>query len=195
MMSVTHSIGPVDLTVGTVDKTAGVSTVVDNLFTQGTIPINAVSVSYTPTTTVGAANGEVTFGATDSSKYAFLLHCFLHLLMDKMVLSLRFTGEIGYVPITSTAPASRYWGIDQTLTYGGGNSGTQLLSSSGIVDTGTTLLLIATDAFQAYQRATGAVLDPATGLLTITEDQHAKLQSMFFKIGDVSETPASSCQF
>lgn len=68
-----------------------------------------------------------------------------------------FTGEITFVPITSTSPASQYWGIDQTITYG--SSGTALLTSSGIVDTGTTLLLIATDAFNTYQTDTGATLD------------------------------------
>lgn len=51
-----------------------------------------------------------------------------------------------------------YWGISQDLTYG--QNGTSLLSgNSGIVDTGTTLLLIATDAFQKYQQATGATED------------------------------------
>ena len=58
---------------------------------------------------------------------------------------------------TSTTPAAYYWGIDQTITYG---TSTSILSNNaGIVDTGTTLLLIATDAFQKYQQATGATLD------------------------------------
>jgi len=70
---------------------------------------------------------------------------------------LRFTGDINYVPITKTSPASNYWGIDQTVSYGQG--GTTLLKASGIVDTGTTLLLLATDAFHAYQKATGATID------------------------------------
>ena len=64
---------------------------------------------------------------------------------------------MNYVPITPTSPASAYWGIDQTLTYG---ENTKILdSTAGIVDTGTTLLLIATDAFQAYEKATGAKMD------------------------------------
>ena len=46
-----------------------------------------------------------------------------------------FTGQITYTPITSTAPASNYWGIDQTVTYG--ESGTTLMDNlAGIVDTG-----------------------------------------------------------
>ena len=94
----------------------------------------------------------------------------------------RTTGDMTFVPITSTSPASAYWGIDQDVTYG--SSGTTLLSgSAGIVDTGTTLLLLATDAFQAYQDATGATPDESTGLLSLTEAQFANLQSLFFTIG------------
>ena len=86
-----------------------------------------------------------------------------------------------FVPITSTSPASQYWGIDQDVTYG---TDTSLLSgSAGIVDTGTTLLMIATDAFQAYQKATGATMDQTTGLLKISQSQFDNLQSLFFSIG------------
>ena len=69
----------------------------------------------------------------------------------------RFTGSVEYVPITKKEPANRYWGIDQTVTYG--QSTPIMNNSAGIVDTGSTLLLIATDAFQAYQKATGAAMD------------------------------------
>lgn len=45
-------------------------------------------------------------------------------------------------PITSTSPANEFVGIDQTITYGA--AGTPILPmTSGITDTGTTLLLIA----------------------------------------------------
>ncbi|KAJ6507706.1 acid protease [Mycena vitilis] len=156
-------IGPVDLTTGTVASTQTVPTVTDNLFSQGTIPTESIGISYIPTTgTTNVANGELTFGGTDAAK---------------------FTGSISYVPITKTSPASNYWGIDQTVTYG--TSSTPILNlTAGIVDTGTTLLLLATDAFQAYQQATGATADQTTGLLTITDDQFSNLQSLFFKIGD-----------
>lgn len=96
----------------------------------------------------------------------------------------RITGEVNFVPITSTTPASAYWGIDQSLTYG--KSTTVLSGSAGIVDTGTTLLLLATDAFEAYQRATGATLDDATGLLALSAAQYSKLQSLFFTVGGVT---------
>ncbi|OCB89084.1 acid protease [Sanghuangporus baumii] len=158
-------IGPVDLTEGTVKGNQPVPTVTDNLYTQGTIPTESIGISYNPTTgTVSSSNlmnGELTFGGTDSSK---------------------LTGEITYVPITSTSPASAYWGIDQSITYG--NSETSILNTTaGIVDTGTTLLYLATDAFQAYQRATGATLDQTTGLLKLSASEYSNLQSLFFQIG------------
>jgi len=68
-----------------------------------------------------------------------------------------FTGDIHYVPITKTSPANKYWGVDQVLTYG--KTTTILKGNAGIMDTGSTLLLIATDAFHAYQKATGATVD------------------------------------
>ncbi|KAJ7673530.1 acid protease [Mycena rosella] len=157
-------IGPVDLTSSTVASTTSVPTVTDNLFKQGTIPVESIGISYVPTTsTTDAANGELTFGGTDASK---------------------FTGDISYVPITQTSPASNYWGIDQTITYG--TDQTILDLTAGIVDTGTTLLMIATDAFQAYQQATGATADSTTGLLTVTEDQFDQMESLFFQIGDTT---------
>lgn len=86
-------------------------------------------------------------------------------------------------PPASTKPANEFWGIDQTVTYGSGN--TILSSAAGIVDTGTTLILLATDAFQEYQKLTGGVLDENTGLLRITVEQYANIQSLFFNIAGV----------
>ena len=72
--------------------------------------------------------------------------------------------------------------LDQSITYG--NSTTPILTTTaGIVDTGTTLLYLATDAFQAYQRATGATLDRNTGLLKLSSSEFKNLQSLFFHIG------------
>ncbi|KAF9969142.1 hypothetical protein BGZ75_003083, partial [Mortierella antarctica] len=113
-------------------------------------------------------NGEISFGGVDDSKY---------------------TGDITYTAITSTSPASEYWGIDASAMYG---ATTPILSlTAGIVDSGTTLLLIATDAYEAFQKATGAVLDHTTGLLSLTPDQFDGLKSLFFHIGgkDFEMTP------
>lgn len=45
----------------------------------------------------------------------------------------RTSGDVNYVPITSTSPASSYWGIDQSIAY---NNQTILETTAGIVDTG-----------------------------------------------------------
>ena len=57
--------------------------------------------------------------------------------------------------------------------------------NAGIVDTGTTLIYIASDAFSQYQSATGATMDEETNLLTVSEDQFDSMSSLFFKIGGV----------
>lgn len=156
-------LGPADLTTGTLSPDTGstIPTVTDNLFAGGTITENLCSFSFEPITDSSGTqlNGEITWGGTDSSKY---------------------TGAITFAPITATSPANTFWGIDASFTYGN----TEILSSTaGIVDSGTTLLLLATDAFIKYQSATGGVLDQATGLLSITADQFGKLNSLFIHIG------------
>ena len=50
---------------------------------------------------------------------------------------------------------------------------------------GTTLILIATDAFEKYQSATGATFDSNVGLLRVTSAQYAKLKNLSFDIGGV----------
>ena len=50
---------------------------------------------------------------------------------------------------------------------------------------GTSLILIASDAFKKYQSATGGVPDSATGLLTITSEQFGNLKSIFVTVGNV----------
>ncbi|KAG2044363.1 aspartic peptidase domain-containing protein [Suillus americanus] len=115
-------IGPVGLTAGTLTKSPAktIPTVTDSLHSQGTISQKVVSVLFGPTTSQTITNGELTFGGTDAAKY---------------------TGDIGYTPVTTTNPASTYWGINESITYG---STTILSSTAGIVDTGTTFLYIAT---------------------------------------------------
>ncbi|KZO95554.1 family A1 protease [Calocera viscosa TUFC12733] len=152
-------IGPVDLTEDTVSRTNTVPTVTDNLYSQGTISEEVIGIYFAPTTTNGDVNGELTFGGVDTSKT---------------------TGSINYVGLTSTSPANEYWGIDQTITYGS----TEILNSAGIVDTGTTLVLIASDAFSTYQNAIpGSSVDQNSGLLEIPSDQVNNLQTLNFNIG------------
>ena len=112
-------IGPVDLTSNTVGNTDTVPTVSDNLLSQGIISEEVLGIYYIPASE-STSTGELTFGDYDSSA---------------------ITSSVNYVQLTTTSPASEYWGIDQSISYGGS---TILSSTAGIVDTGTTLILIAT---------------------------------------------------
>ncbi|EMD36747.1 hypothetical protein CERSUDRAFT_123806 [Gelatoporia subvermispora B] len=162
-------IGPVDLTEETLfpNDTTTVPTVTDNAFSQGLISAHEVGISFEPTSTTDPfTNGELTFGGIDSRK---------------------FTGPITFVPITTTSPASEFVGINQSITYG--TAGASILNSTaGVIDTGTTLLLIATDAMDRYVDAVGASSEPdeATGLFTIPAENFANLESLFFNIGGTS---------
>jgi hypothetical protein len=154
-------IGPLDLTEGTLtdEPNTTIPTVTDNLYSEGTISEIVVGVSFEPTTSESDANGELTFGGTDATKY---------------------TGAIAYTPLTTTYPASYYWGINESITYG---STTILAETAGIVDTGTTLILIASNAYSLYQSATGATEDRTTGLLRITTAKYDVLEDLNFNIG------------
>ncbi|KAG1814159.1 aspartic peptidase domain-containing protein [Suillus variegatus] len=157
-------LGPVELTQGslTEDVDILVPTVTDNLHRQGTIHLEVVSISFEPTTsTQSMVNGELTFGGTVRNKH----------------------GPITYTPRTTTKPASKYWGIDQSISYG---STTILSSTAGIVDVGTTFIHIATDAYNQYRTLTGGIPDAATGLLLITSTQYGALQNLNFNIGSAT---------
>ncbi len=53
------------------------------------------------------------------------------------------------------------------------------------------MVLLATDAFDKYVCATGAVPDADTGLLRITPAQFSNLKSLFFNIDGVRYLPDS----
>ncbi|KAN0136640.1 aspartic peptidase [Lactarius tabidus] len=64
-------LGPVDLTVGTMSPgtDSPIPAVIDNLFSQGYILSDLISVSFEPTTSSPDQNGELTFGGTYSIKF------------------------------------------------------------------------------------------------------------------------------
>ncbi|KAJ3555658.1 hypothetical protein NM688_g2451 [Phlebia brevispora] len=152
-------LGPVDLTSGTTTSGEEIPTVEDNAFQQGLIPARVIAVSFEPTDTAPVTNGEITFGSIDTAK---------------------FIPPITYVPLTTTSPASLYWGIDQSVTYRGE---TILIETAGIVDTGTTFLYLASDAYSRYQNVTAATVEESTGLLYVSKDQYGRLADLVFNIG------------
>jgi cathepsin E len=58
-------VGPIDLTIGTLSPLAiePVPTVTDNLFIDGIIPAAEIGIFFQPTTSAGADDGEMTWGA------------------------------------------------------------------------------------------------------------------------------------
>ncbi|KAG2358747.1 aspartic protease [Suillus spraguei] len=89
-------------------------------------------------------------------------------------------GSIAYIATTVRPRSSRYWGIDQRITYGN----TEILDAAGLVDSGTTFIYIVSDAFEKYKATTGANLDPMTELLSITPEKYGALQPLKFHIGE-----------
>lgn len=135
--------GPVDLTEGTVSNVNTVPTFMDNLLSQGSISTEVLGVSFKPESgsDTSDANGELTLGGTDSSKY---------------------TGTLTYFSKLTSGTASEYWGISiASFTYG---STTLASSASGIVDTGTTLIYIPSSAYSKFLSATGGSTDSSSGL-------------------------------
>ncbi|KAF9996750.1 hypothetical protein BGZ80_009387 [Entomortierella chlamydospora] len=163
--------GPDDLSAIT-SNGENIPTPTDNLYTSGQISSDVIGVFFKSITDGGTqeTNGEITFGGVDATK---------------------FTGSITYVPVTTVSPASQYWGIDvSSITYG-----TSKVSSTthGIVDTGTTLILLSDSSVKAlYKNIRGAALDNNSGLYTIPSSQVSKLNNITFTIGgtDFTLTPA-----
>ncbi|KAG2367619.1 aspartic peptidase domain-containing protein [Suillus spraguei] len=88
------------------------------------------------------------------------------------------TSDLTYTPLTTTEPAFyQRHSINESITYG---TTTILAETSGIVDTGTTLILIATNAYSKYISATGANEAQMTSLLRITPTKYNDLN---FKVG------------
>ncbi|KAG2140221.1 aspartic peptidase domain-containing protein [Suillus bovinus] len=155
-------LGPVGLTEGSLIDDPGMTipTVTNNLHSQGAIHRETVSIYFEPIYGVQTIiNGELTFGGTVKKEHA---------------------GSITYTPITNAYPASNYWGIDQSITYG---ALTILSSTAGVVAVGTTFIHIATDAYETYKSATGGTPDAATDLLLISSAQYAALENLDFNIG------------
>ncbi|KZP03443.1 acid protease [Athelia psychrophila] len=126
-------LGPADLTMATLNNSAETSipTVTDVLYSSRVISTEVLGVYFTPasnSTNSSSAQGELSWGAPDTSK---------------------MTGPVAYVPVTKTAPSNQSWGIDQSVSYG---SVEILKNASGIVDTGTTLVLLEQSAFCALPK-------------------------------------------
>ena len=152
-------LGPVAGTEGRVSDKQPVPTVMDNLVAQGLISKKVLGVYFVPSTERDT-QGALTFGGFDGSVIP--------------------TGKsMHYFPATKIFSAGMYLGIEPSITYG---HETIMSSNVGIIDTGTTLVMLPADAFSEYKKMTGATLDDTTGMLMITPEQYANLQDLTFKL-------------
>lgn len=150
--------GPVDLTENTVSGVSSVPTFMDNLYSQGSISTEVLGVSFRPESgsDTSDSNGELTLGGTDSSRYS---------------------GSISYFPQLQSGAAAAYWGISiAKMTYG---STTLSSSTSGIVDTGTTLIYIPSSAYSRFLSAAGGKTDSSSGLAVFSTKPTANVGITF----------------
>jgi len=155
-------LGLQGLTEGTLlnEPNQTIPTITDTL-SNGAIPQNLVALTV-PLASGSAQNGSIDFGEPDFSKN---------------------TSSISFTPLLDTGDTAGFWSLSQTIRYGNETTSVPLATNApGIVDSGTSLFLIPTAAFQTYMNLTGATIDPLSGLLTI--DSVDSLQSLFFDIGD-----------
>ncbi|KAI0294265.1 aspartic peptidase domain-containing protein [Multifurca ochricompacta] len=142
-------IGPTDLTIGT--SVANETRAVVSPQLQTTCSAKApslltlVSVSFEPTITTSVKNGELMFGGADYTKFTASSH--FHVSMWGASLSSRFqiplTRLLDLVPLLQLPLRTLFWGINESIRYG--TSTSILTTTAGIVNTGTTLILIATE--------------------------------------------------
>ncbi|KDN34020.1 hypothetical protein RSAG8_12903, partial [Rhizoctonia solani AG-8 WAC10335] len=140
-----------------------VPTIMDALFAQKKIQLNVFGLSFAPTTSQGAIDGELTFGGINLQKYK---------------------GWMDWVDKNTKKPWNEYWAFEQTIKYGD-----EILqpSSVGVVDSGTTMIRISPEAFNVYSKSLpGSKIDQRTGLLEISKDSIDKMKSLFFIINGVS---------
>ncbi|KAG2361091.1 hypothetical protein BDR07DRAFT_1288061 [Suillus spraguei] len=154
-------IGPEGLTLGTLPNRPRDTflTITQSLYTQRVIWQPLIGIFFRPSTIDTNDDGQLSFGGVDSALYIDIVE---------------------YTAITLTPPSSRYWGFDQTITYG---DRTILDHTAGILDSSITFIGIASYAYDRYRDATGGNLDAATGLLTITLAQYNNLLNLDFHIG------------
>ncbi|KAG2353489.1 aspartic peptidase domain-containing protein [Suillus spraguei] len=154
-------IGPRTLSRGSIptQPERTLATVTERLWMQGSIAWPLVGLFFRPSTQVYNGGGRLVFGEE-------------HPGFD--------IGNIGYTFRTNTMPAASQWGIDQRIVYGN----TEVLQlTAGVVDSATTFIWIASDAYDRYKTLTRANYDPRTGMLSITPRQYRALWPLQFHIG------------
>ncbi|KAF9173302.1 hypothetical protein BGX20_003564 [Mortierella sp. AD010] len=120
-----------------IESVSGVLTFMDNAIAAGVVAEPVVSVFLPSERVFNGEGGEYIFGGIDSSKY---------------------TGSLTYVPVTQEG----YWQVSiDDIGYNGQSLGEY---SQGIIDTGTTLIIVGDDAAEAiHDNIEGAYNDYENG--------------------------------
>ncbi|KAI1315952.1 hypothetical protein EDD11_010590 [Mortierella claussenii] len=122
-----------------IESVSGVKTFLDNAIAAGALAQPVVSVFLPSERVFNGQGGQYLFGGIDNSKY---------------------TGSLTYIPVTQEG----YWQI--AIDDAGYNGQSLGQSSQGIVDTGTTLIIVGDAAAQAiHDNIQGATNDPTNGWL------------------------------
>ncbi|KAF9549543.1 hypothetical protein EC957_003495 [Mortierella hygrophila] len=143
----------------TIESVSGVKTFLDNAISAGVLAQPVVSVFLPSERLFNGEGGEYLFGGIDSTKY---------------------TGSLTYVPVTTKG----YWQIlVQDASYNGVSLGQ---TSQGIVDTGTTLIIVGDAAAAAiHKKIPGSVNDPNNGWL-VPCSASSSTAKIGFKLGGVT---------
>ncbi|KAN0080186.1 Aspartic peptidase domain containing protein [Tylopilus felleus] len=155
-------LAPVGLTKGLLRPNTNelIPTVMNNLKLQGLKEVFSV---YIPPITGPERLSELTYGGIDISLYQ---------------------GDLMYFPLTTTSPASQYWGLDLSSCMYGSRTIIQT-TIAGILDTGDPMILIPDNFFQLYMdEIPGAVLNKKAGLMKIPRSSVAQMQPLHFRFGD-----------
>ncbi|KAF8978165.1 hypothetical protein BGZ46_006762 [Entomortierella lignicola] len=154
--------GPTDLNqVTRGSKTYDDPTPMDNLKSAHQISKEVVGVYFKPISdgSLSKTNGQVDIGGVDSRKYK---------------------GKLHYIPITKRQPASYYWGVDIDSISFGGIPATIL--EAGIVDTGTTLIMLAEYILEFLFLTVGGYQDQNSGLYVIPKGKLSDLKDVTFNL-------------
>ncbi|KAG2064262.1 aspartic peptidase A1 [Suillus decipiens] len=157
-------LGPTSLGIGALPNSPQetIPTITDRMVQQHHITRPIVGIFFHPIVPNQVTFGELTFGGSNHNM---------------------LSSNIGWTGITITAPSSRYWGIDQRISY----LDTEILAyTAGIVDSGCTFIYLSIDAYEKYRDATGGTVNPANGLLQISPDQYYTLGTLNFHIGTMT---------
>ncbi|KAG2352989.1 aspartic peptidase domain-containing protein [Suillus spraguei] len=164
-MKDTYESGSFTLPIGAASETEGISY-------DGSITRNLVSLFPAPTMN-SDDGGILTFGGVETDPVFNI-------------------GNIAYTPTTTMSPSSRYWGIDQSITYGtsgaicDANTYRRQCNIPGVVDCGCTFIALPPMPIRSTRLQPGADLDPTTNLLSITPEKYGALRPLNFHIGELT---------